>query len=285
MAESYHTSPIDAAVEILWFNGIVVVVSAGNNGGPGTLYPPANDPFVITVGAADDMGTASLADDVVAAFSAYGTTESGFAKPDLVAPGRNLISLNASTNSNIYNNHSPNRVDSNYFRMSGTSMSAPVVSGAVALLLQDEPSLNPDQVKYRLMSTANKTWAGYNATTAGAGYLDIYAAVNGTTTQTANTGILASQMLSTGSDSHHLGQRGLELGWLEQRRLELGWLEQCGLEFGRLELSVGTVELATFIGSELDHEIGRNQSNGWIRILPSKETANLLKSRDAKSQT
>ena len=56
VAESYQTSPIDAAVEILWFNGIVVVVSAGNSG-PGIIFPPANDPFVITVGAADDMGT------------------------------------------------------------------------------------------------------------------------------------------------------------------------------------------------------------------------------------
>src|SRR5690606_7902067 len=58
--ESYHTSPLSAAVELLWFNGVVVVVSAGNNGtgsGPVELYPPANDPFVITVGTTDDRGT------------------------------------------------------------------------------------------------------------------------------------------------------------------------------------------------------------------------------------
>jgi serine protease AprX len=87
-----------------------------------------------------------------------------------------------------------------YFKMSGTSVSAPMVSGAVAILLQDEPDLTPDQVKYRLMATANKTWPGYVAATAGAGYLDIYAAVNDTTTQSANTGLTPSQLIWTGSE-------------------------------------------------------------------------------------
>jgi serine protease AprX len=197
VGESYHTNPLNAAVEILWFNGIVVVVSAGNNGS-GALYPPANDPFVITVGATDDKGTTGLADDVVTTFSAYGTTESGFAKPDLVAPGRDIVSLLGNSNGVIPTQHPENRVDGSYFRMSGTSMSAPMVAGAVALLLEDEPNLNPNQVKYRLMATANQNWPGYNVTTAGAGYLDVSAAVNGTTTQTANTGITASQLLWTG---------------------------------------------------------------------------------------
>jgi serine protease AprX len=196
--ESYHLNPLDAAVEILWFNGIVVVVSAGNTGS-GALYPPANDPFVITVGATDDKGTASLSDDTVATFSAYGTTQDGFSKPDLVAPGQNIVSLYGNRNGVIPTQHPNNRVDSNYFRMSGTSMSAPMVAGAVALLLEDEPNLNPDQVKYRLKATANNIWPGYDAAKAGAGYLDIYAAVNGTTTQTANTGIYASHLLDTGN--------------------------------------------------------------------------------------
>jgi serine protease AprX len=198
VTESYQTSPIDAAVEILWFNGIVVVVSAGNSGS-GAVFPPANDPFVITVGATDEVGTPSTLDDVVASFSTYGITEDGFLKPDLVAPGHNILSLLASTSASAYLNHPDFQFDGNYFRMSGTSMSAPVVSGAVALLLQDEPYLNPDQVKYRLMATANQQWPGYNPAAAGAGYLDIYAAVNGTTTQTANTGIPPSQLLFTGS--------------------------------------------------------------------------------------
>ena len=146
------------------------------------------------------MGTLDTSDDTVAPFSAYGLTESGFAKPDLVAPGRNVVSLLANVNSQVYLNYPAYRVDDYAFRMSGTSASAPMVSGAVALLLQDEPTLTPDQVKYRLKATANKSWADYNATKAGSGYLDIYAAVKGTTTQSANTGIAVSHMLYTGQD-------------------------------------------------------------------------------------
>jgi serine protease AprX len=198
VSESYHTNPLNAAVEILWFNGIVVVVSAGNNGS-GALYPPANDPFVITVGATDDKGTDSLYDDVVTTFSAYGTTPDGFAKPDLVAPGRNIVSLLGNSSGVIPTRYPGNRVDNNYFRMSGTSMSAPMVAGAVALLLEDEPNLNPDQVKYRLKATARTGGWAYDAAKAGAGYLDAYAAVNGTTTQSANTGITVSRLLWTGA--------------------------------------------------------------------------------------
>jgi serine protease AprX len=195
--ENYMTNPIDAAVEILWFNKIVVVVSAGNLG-TNALYPPANDPFAITVGAVDDRGTASIADDVIASFSGYGKVVSKV-KPELVAPGKDIVSLMANPNSVLATGHPGNVVDGIYFRMSGTSMAAPMVSASAALLLQDEPNLTPDQVKYRLMATANKNWPGYNSTKAGAGYLDVYAAVKGTTTQSANTGLRASQMLWSGS--------------------------------------------------------------------------------------
>jgi serine protease AprX len=200
VAQSYHTSPLNAAVEVLWFNGIVVVASAGNNG-TSTLYPPANDPFIITVGATDDKGTTTIADDTIATFSAHGITESGYAKPDLVAPGRLIIGLLPENDElSMSKERASHRVDTTYFKMSGTSVSAPIVSGAVAILLQDEPTLTPDQVKYRLMATANKNWSGYNPSTAGAGYLDIFSAIYGTTTESANRGIPASQLLWTGSD-------------------------------------------------------------------------------------
>ncbi len=200
VAQSYNTSPLDAAAEILWFNGVVVVVSSGNNGtadAPAAIYPPANDPFVITVGAAEDKGTASLMDDTMAAFSAYGTTEDGFAKPDLVAPGRNVVAPLGGIINTVFQLHPLNRVDNYYFRMSGTSMSAPIVSGAAALLLQANPALTPDQVKYRLAYTASTSWTAYNVSRAGAGYLDISAALKNNSSKSANAGIPVSSMLTS----------------------------------------------------------------------------------------
>ena len=222
VAESYNTSPLDAAVEILWFNNIVVVVSAGNNGSC-AVYPPANDPFVISVGATNDKGTSTLSDDVMATFSAYGITSDGFRKPDIVAPGTNIVARLVNQNQGLANAHPANKVGNQYFRMSGTSMAAPMVSGVVALLLQSEPTLNPDQVKYRLMNTANKKW-NYSATNAGAGYLDAYAAIKGTSNKSANTGVRPSQLLSTGSNPITWGSVGWNsVGWNSVGWNSVGW--------------------------------------------------------------
>ncbi|MEP6894553.1 MAG: S8 family peptidase [Chloroflexota bacterium] len=223
MDESYNTSPLDAAVEILWFNKIVVVVSAGNKGN-GVVYPPANDPFVIAVGATDDKGTKGLSDDIVATFSSFGKTINGLKKPDIVAPGSNIVARLVNQNMGLALAHPDHKVGNQYFRMSGTSMAAPMVSGAVALLLQDEPNLTPDQVKYRLMATANKNWANYDSDKTGAGYLDVYAAIQGTTTQSANTGMLPSALLTTGSNPITFGTVGWNsVGWNSVGWNSVGW--------------------------------------------------------------
>jgi serine protease AprX len=198
--QSYHNSPLCAAAEVLWMNGILVVAAAGNSGVSG-LYPPGNDPFVITVGAVDDRGTPGLDDDAIAAFSAYGKTELNTVKPELVAPGVNLIAYMPDHHSlAISRDHPENRVSEDYFRMSGTSVAAALVSGAAALLFEASPHLSADQAKYLLMASANQSWTGYHPKQAGAGYLDAYAAVKSTDAQNANEGLLASQLLWDGND-------------------------------------------------------------------------------------
>ena len=156
--ESYNLDPLCQAVEKAWQNGIVVVVAAGNNGryqptnGYGTVTSPANDPYVITVGAMKPMGTPTRVDDLIASYSSKGPTViDAVAKPDLVAPGNLLVSLEA-PGSTLYNQYPGNRVpysyyvkggssasSSSYLTLSGTSMAAGVVSGVVADLLQKSP--------------------------------------------------------------------------------------------------------------------------------------------------
>jgi serine protease AprX len=182
--QDYRLSPLNMAVERAWQAGIVVVVSGGNTGPEaGTVMKPGDDPYVITVGASSDMGTSTINDDVVAAFSAQGPTRAnGIAKPDVVSPGMHTISLRA-PGSAIDSKFPNSRVDSNYFRGSGTSMSTATVSGVVAQMLQANPSLTPDQVKARLMGTA-RTIATTSRNAAGMGLIDAYGAtkslVNGT---------------------------------------------------------------------------------------------------------
>jgi serine protease AprX len=214
---SYTQDPLCQAVEAAWNAGIVVVVAAGNNGrdnsmntsGYGTIAAPGNDPYVITVGAMKTMGTPSRTDDLIASYSSKGPTLfDHIVKPDLVAPGNRTVSLfvpggqieaqfkqNAITKSSYITNGGGG-LSGDYFEMSGTSMATPVVSGAVALLLQQNPSLTPDQVKGRLMKTAYKNFPAfsiasdpvtgqtyqseYDIFTVGAGYLDIAAALAST---------------------------------------------------------------------------------------------------------
>jgi serine protease AprX len=211
--ESYTLDPLCQAAEAAWKAGIIVVAAAGNYGrdnsvdehGYGTIVAPGNDPYVITVGAMNNMGTPGRSDDQMASYSSKGPTAfDHVVKPDLVAPGNDTVSLMA-PNSTLALNYPATLVPNSYYqtggkgnstsymRLSGTSMATPVVSGAAVLLLQQSPWLTPDQVKARLMKTAAKTLSLY--TTAldgiskarfnlqsdifevGAGYLDIQAAI------------------------------------------------------------------------------------------------------------
>ena len=155
VAGSYKTDPLDAAVEAAWFHGIVVVAAAGNRGrdADAVRYAPGNDPFAITVGAVDDRGTRWIGDDQVARWSSQGTTQDGFAKPELTAPGSQIVSTIAPDS--VYTEQCPSCVvDGAYFRAGGTSMSAPVVAGVVALVLQAHPDWTPDQVKWALVNSS-----------------------------------------------------------------------------------------------------------------------------------
>jgi serine protease AprX len=154
---SFMYDPLDQAVEKLWLSGVVVVTAAGNfaaNGQPsGMPYAPGNDPFVITVGAADINGTVGTTDDFNAPWSAYGYTLDGFAKPELGAPGRYMNGA-VPTTATMYTQHPERVVAPGYMWMSGTSFAAPVVSGIAADLLALHPTWTPDDVKGALMLTA-----------------------------------------------------------------------------------------------------------------------------------
>ena len=226
--ESYKLDPLCLAVEAAWKAGIVVVVAAGNDGrdnwhdieGYGTISAPGSDPLAITVGAMKPMGTATRADDQIASYSSKGPTMlDHIVKPDIVAPGNMAISVLASSTATLVKANPANVVAlssyssgktgaSSYFTLSGTSMATPVVSGAVALLLQKNAKLTPDQVKARLMRTAYKTFprsstatdpatgrkytSQYDIFTVGAGYLDIQAALNNADLAPATVGIAKS---------------------------------------------------------------------------------------------
>jgi serine protease AprX len=179
LPESYATSPVDAAVERLWTLGVTVVASAGNLGSAqdAVWYAPGNDPLVITVGCLDDNGTTSPSDDSLCPISSRGVTQDGFAKPDLVAPGRKIVSALASgigAQGSTLAAEFPDRVTGDgHIRLSGTSMSAPIVAGTIALLLERYDKLTPSQIKQILTSTTS----AYPGQTDQAGMLNIMSAL------------------------------------------------------------------------------------------------------------
>ncbi len=188
--ESFTKDPLTLAAKRAVDSGIVVVAAAGNRGRDltgqaqyGGITSPGNAPWVLTVGATADLGTADRGDDVVAGFSARGPAAiDENAKPDLVAPGVNIEST-ADPSSALYAAHPASRLwgtvktgSEPYLSLTGTSMAAPVVTGAIALMLEANAALTPNAVKAILEYTAEAR-AGYNHLTQGAGFLNARGAV------------------------------------------------------------------------------------------------------------
>jgi serine protease AprX len=221
IGESYTQDPLCQAVESAWKAGIVVVVAAGNYGrlsvdgsnGYGTITAPGNDPYVITVGAMKNNGSSSVSSETLASYSSKGpTTYDHVVKPDIVAPGNDIVSLSApgATLEAEYPAEFVTGSDGNndYFTLSGTSMATPVITGAVALLLQENSALTPDQVKARLMKTAYKVFpnstvawvphlamnftAFYDLFAVGSGQLNMQSAMSNTDLSPATVGAALS---------------------------------------------------------------------------------------------
>jgi serine protease AprX len=172
--QRYGIDPLDYAVEQAWFSGILVVASAGNRGPSGnTINKPGDDPFVLTVGAADNHGTPDRSSTTVAAFSSWGSP-GGFSKPDIIAPGITVVSLR-DPRSTIDTLYPDARIGDSYFKGTGTSQAAAIVSGVAALMFQANPGLTPDLAKGVLVKTAYRN--GNYGHGAGAGLVDVGSAL------------------------------------------------------------------------------------------------------------
>lgn len=156
--QPYTIDPLAYAVETAWRNGIVVVVASGNDSNRSPVRSPATSPLVITVGAVDTNGTTIRWDDRIAGFSSCGTDRT----VDLVAPGRSIASLRV-PGSYADENHPEAREGDNYFRGSGTSQAAAVVSGIAALVVGAHPNYTPDQVKAALRTSATDVYYSTSA--------------------------------------------------------------------------------------------------------------------------
>ncbi|SFS66999.1 S8 family peptidase [Marininema halotolerans] len=169
---NYEDDPVSQIVERAWEHGIVVVAAAGNDGpDSGTISSPGNHPRIITVGATDDHGEPNGTKQTIASFSSRGPTLDGISKPDIVAPGTDIVSLRVKRC--YIDKMSPEtRVGEHYCTLSGTSMATPIVAGLVALLITRHPDWSPDQIKEALIKHASDIQEDKNSQGAGSAHLD-----------------------------------------------------------------------------------------------------------------
>lgn len=161
-SSSDGTDSTSLAVNNAFDNGIAVLVAAGNSGpGKYTIGSPGAAEKAITVGAMADVGEKGFN---LAYFSSRGPTADGRVKPDIAAPGVNIMAAKANSTSS-------------YISYSGTSMATPFTAGTVALMLDANPSLTPTQVKSTITSTSLDWGNSGKDIDYGYGRLDTYAAV------------------------------------------------------------------------------------------------------------
>jgi serine protease AprX len=216
---NFYLDPLNAAVEKLWFGGVVVVAAAGNYGsatGPsGVKFSPGNDPFVITVGAVDIGNSVRANDDKVAPWSAYGYTPDGFYKPDVAAPGRYLVGP-VPAGSSLTVEKAQNMVGSDRIELSGTSFAAPIVAGTAAQMLARHPNWGPDQVKGALMRTARIV--KNNPRAAGVG--EITASRAAAATYAPNPNLVLEKFLSSSGGS---GLSFDAMSWASTAKNDMSW--------------------------------------------------------------
>ena len=208
---SYKNDPICQVVRKLVNAGVVVVAAAGNDGKTaagqkvyGGIHCPGNEPSAITVGASNTYGSDARNEDSITTYSSHGPTRSfstdvygtkhydNLIKPDLVAPGNKIIAAEAKGNKLVATHpelatNKYTTINMKLMYMSGTSVSAPVVAGAAALLLEANPNLTPNMVKMILMYTAQPL-KGFNTYEQGAGQLNVAGSV-------AVAGIVRNELL------------------------------------------------------------------------------------------
>ncbi len=186
--QPYRDDPLCAAVERAVAAGIVVVAAAGNRGVTdagqtvfGGVMSPGNSPFAITVGAIDAHGTPERGDDTLAVYSSRGPTAYDLVgKPDLVAPGSHIVSTEAAGSylqRLLPDRHVAGGAADGYLQLSGTSMSAAVVSGAAALLIDERAALTPRDVK-GLLRASSQFMPEAGLMSAGAGSVNLVAAAS-----------------------------------------------------------------------------------------------------------
>ncbi|GLX79891.1 hypothetical protein tinsulaeT_32310 [Thalassotalea insulae] len=210
----YWDDPLNQAVMKAWQAGIVVVASAGNKGpDPMSIGVPGNVPYIITVGAMTDSYSKSyFEDDRLATFSSAGPTVESFVKPEILAPGGHLSGLMA-LDSQIVTEHPEFHDGGRYFEMSGTSQAAAVVSGVVALMLNQDPLLTPDDVKCRLVENAQMAMnssgeLAYSVFQQGAGVINVANTLNSTSLDCANVNMDIAQDLA--GTAHYYGPANVD---------------------------------------------------------------------------